>query len=709
MKKYFTVFLILFLFHSVYSQTQVISRLKQPPPNRFGISDLWSIDLNNTTRKEIKGYIVGTLSEDNDGLIVEARTKIFTIRPGNNTYTQKDFPNADVNYYNNRYKEILLRTGGAPDGDYTICITVYNESDEIIGQENCIFHSVRIAVPITLISPDDDEIVNTEQPILFSWSPLPETQKYNIKIVEVLDGQSPFVAIEQNRPLVEKNIFGSNSFQLSQSEVKSFLRGSERKDIRRTFAWQVKAGESQSDVYVWKCCKSALTNNNELDSLEIVVFNLCGSKNVNVGENPTKVMDKDCNGHGNLVESLLEIFNDESFVSEFKKVFTREQQNGILWRIIDHEGIHDTINLDNKKVRFRAGAELADRVKKAVIDGGRRIIGAGQVTEILKLANQQSNSRNLLVFLFADNEEVWDLIFPGDNTGNHSDSTSLKMNVGQVTTLLLGADFEESGAVTLVLRQRGGEKIENIISNTFKNNDWNNITYKRTSASPNLVIKTKSLPYKIIKTEAQKKNFRITLLYPEGQIAESNLDNFQSELEEFVRILIADEVVKPTKKFTVTKQTQGATFGERVNAGLINFIKEENSAELGEEILILFGTPTSKTVPCPPEGCGCTNDGGVSCSCKHWPGNTEYCLCKLCPDIKEIEMLDILPPPNSGNGITTKDILIILKSDKSTEDKSVIEIGKEGLNKVSQLRKNNIESLIIKQKYQIGVNEPGVN
>lgn len=132
-------------------------------------------------------------------MIVEARTKLFTIKPGNNTYTQKDFPNADVNYYNNRYKEILLRTGGAPDGDYTICITVYNEFDEIIGLENCIYHSIRQLSNITLLSPEDNSAPEEEN-IVFSWVPLPSAKDYSLKIVELIGRQSATDAIRNNRP-----------------------------------------------------------------------------------------------------------------------------------------------------------------------------------------------------------------------------------------------------------------------------------------------------------------------------------------------------------------------------------------------------------------------------------------------------------------------------------------------------------------------------
>lgn len=244
MKKTLLLLFVFSLSINLFSQNQVISRLKQPPPNRFGISDLWSIDLNNTTRKEIKGYLVGTLSEDKDGLIIEARSKLFTIKPGNNTYTQKDFPNADVNYYNNRYKEILLRTGGAPDGDYTICITVYNEFDEVIGLENCIYHSVRQLSNITLLSPDDNSALS-EEPIVFSWVPLPSAKEYSIKIVELIGRQSASVAIKENRPFFQKDNIKTPTFQYPASERK-FTEN-------KTYAWQVylKDNPEQTASEIW--------------------------------------------------------------------------------------------------------------------------------------------------------------------------------------------------------------------------------------------------------------------------------------------------------------------------------------------------------------------------------------------------------------------------------------------------------------------------
>ena len=457
MKKFLLSLILVFTAFPLQAQNQVISKLKQPPPNKFGISDLWSIELNNTTRKDLKGYIVGSVSEDVNGQIVEGKTKSFTIKGGKHTYTQKDFTDADVNFYKNNYKESLLKTGGFPDGDYTICITVYNEFDEVIGIENCIQHSVRQTGNISLLTPADGEELGLEQPIIFSWTPLPNSNNYSLKIAELIGNQSPETALQQNPPFFVKENLSATQFQYPLTERKF--------QSEKSYAWIISSNGIFSDVGSFKVQSS---NNN------------------------------------------------------FTKRFTQ---------------------------------------------------------------------------------------------------------------------------------------------------------------------------------------YRFLVMYPNGEIDETQIENFEIELDEFARILIADDGIKMNPKMgTVPKQTQGATFGERVNSSLKNFFKEENNIEFGEDILILVGgIPTGKTVPCPPPGCGCTNEGGVDCRCKLWPGSS-FCLCLLCPIINTMGFEDILPPPNNDNGIKTKDIVIILKNDTTEIDESFNHIVKLGLNKVAELRKNKVEALVIKQKYGKEVN-----
>lgn len=240
MKKFLLLLILVVSAFSLLAQNQVISKLQQPPPNKFGISDLWSIELNNTTREDIKGYIIGSISEELNGQIVEVKTKLFTIKRGKNTYTQKDFSDADVNFHKNNYKETLLRTGGFPEGDYTICVEVYSEDGDVIGIENCIYHSVRQLGNISLLTPADGDETNPEQPVIFSWTPLPDAKEYSLKVVELIGNQSPETALQQNPPFFAKENLRTTQFQYPLTERK-FQSG-------KSYAWMITAGHIESEI-----------------------------------------------------------------------------------------------------------------------------------------------------------------------------------------------------------------------------------------------------------------------------------------------------------------------------------------------------------------------------------------------------------------------------------------------------------------------------
>lgn len=751
MKKLLLFFSLIFLVANSYSQNQIISKLKQPPPNRLTISDLWELQLNNITRKDIKGYVFGTLSEANAGLIAEGRSKIINIKPGNNTYSYNDFSNADVSFTNNQYKEIFLRSGNAPEGDYTICVTVYNESDEVIGQENCIYHSVRLAGNITLISPDDDAEVDLEQPVLFSWSPLPGAKNFNIKIVEVLQGQSPLVAIEQNRPLIDKNISGSNSFQLNTAELKSFMRGIEKKDIRRTFAWRVSSGESKSDVYVWKCCKSALANNDELDSLEIVVFNLCASKNVNAGENPTKVMDEDCDDYGNLAESLLEIFNDESFVSEFRKVFNNENGNVVLYKMEsanDNPLYNDSGHLKVKLIEtIKKGAKTIKLTPDKMEAGGERIIGMGQVTEILKSVNRRTGNKKFLTIIIADNEVVFDAVFSGYNSGDQSDSTYSKMTLNDVKGILVAADFEESGAISY-MRQIGGEKIENIISNTFKNNDWDNTLKSNSNSLLNYSIKTKNISLILFDSFADIFQPHFYLSIPDGLFSEEQTNNIINDFKEISSnvgeiwwgeykgtlelfrvsgnknrakeidglVAEADDNKRIMRQNNNNLTRDGEFFldDQKVRKiddskfdGIVSLLlkvaKDPENSE--EDPIVIVAKQIGAGGKCPPDGCGCDGNSGESCECVHLIKTADgFCACKPClrnvnsgnkqkPPKKEkpVKSTPVYDSPWTEASSALRSFLIVFSPEAETLDELNIRID-NALTQIADLEEQQDES-----------------
>jgi len=242
LRSFKTLTVIFMLFAAVTSlhasKVQII--LHSPPPNMLGIGDMWNLTLENTTKSDLKIYVTGTATEEKDGLIIEGKSKVFTIKPGRTNYTYNDFSGAEVKYNNGKYKEVILRTGNAPEGSYTICVTAFEESGEIAGMENCIMQTVQQLGSISLISPEDGAKINPDQPLIFSWTPLQGAKDYSLKIVELKGDQSPDLAMKNNLSFLEIKNLQTNSYLYPVSE-KKFEKG-------KQYAWQVKSLNVESEI-----------------------------------------------------------------------------------------------------------------------------------------------------------------------------------------------------------------------------------------------------------------------------------------------------------------------------------------------------------------------------------------------------------------------------------------------------------------------------
>jgi len=176
-------------------------------------------------------------------LIIEGKSKVFTVKPGRTNYTYNDFSGAEVKYNNGKYKEIILRTGNAPEGSYTICVTAFEESGEIAGMENCITQTVQQMGSITLILPENGAELDpdTLPGLVFSWTPLPKGGPYSLRIVELKGDQSPDVAIKENRPILDVDGIKTTTYHVAPSQVKVIVMGMK-------YAWQVTSGDVVSEV-----------------------------------------------------------------------------------------------------------------------------------------------------------------------------------------------------------------------------------------------------------------------------------------------------------------------------------------------------------------------------------------------------------------------------------------------------------------------------
>ena len=281
-------------------------KLFQPPPNQLRIADLWRVQLFNNTREPIEILLRGTVTEARDGLVVEAESRTFTLRPGAQVVTGRELEPIDVVESDPKYRSIVTRTGSAPSGDYTICVFILSaETGEELGSD-CIDHTIEILSPPILIAPTDEESLAVPLPI-FTWTPpVPAPSSgarltYRIRIAEILGRQSPYDAIRSNPAYYEQQNLRTPTFQYP-GAARSFVNG--RRYAWRVFAYDngIEVGESE----VWSFTRSSIAIlSAELAEVDkVLVASIAGMKGDVViagkGNSATIVEPSSGGGGGNL-------------------------------------------------------------------------------------------------------------------------------------------------------------------------------------------------------------------------------------------------------------------------------------------------------------------------------------------------------------------------------------------------------------------------
>lgn len=191
---------------SAYAQITVI--IQQPPPNQLKVESLWNITITNSSTNTYEVYLLGKVTEEREGLLFEASTTRFSLKPGLTRLNLQMISPIKVNYTNKKYQDVIIKTGSVPEGIYDYCINVIDiTNDKEIGQ-GCLttLQYVRNPIQITLISPFNGQVVEEEYPnfaviLQPDHTPtpprLPDDDK-EYKIVEIIGNQSPIDAINSN-------------------------------------------------------------------------------------------------------------------------------------------------------------------------------------------------------------------------------------------------------------------------------------------------------------------------------------------------------------------------------------------------------------------------------------------------------------------------------------------------------------------------------
>ena len=213
---------------------EVTVRLHQPPPGQLKMEHLWSAELNNTDQTTYTVCLYGWVLKEGKE-VFHAYSNDFELPPGKMTIKAKDIKSVRDVWHASGYKAFTTRTGKIPEGAYVACIKVLRAGTREELGKNCIRVTVSHPGPPRLIAPKDRDTLTEKYP-LFTWTPpMPKPAKltYELRIVQILKGQTPEEAMLSKPAFYEKKGIKRPSFKYPPS-ARAFEEGKE-------YAWQVTA------------------------------------------------------------------------------------------------------------------------------------------------------------------------------------------------------------------------------------------------------------------------------------------------------------------------------------------------------------------------------------------------------------------------------------------------------------------------------------
>ena len=158
-----------------------------------------TLTVTNGTAEDAYLTIHFTVTDGGGGVVLSGRSDPQWAPAGTPTVFSTASTLDGTSSYDPALEEIIVRTGRFPEGDYTACVTLTDETGLVVADNLCAFFSAFMPDPPYLLFPLDGDTVSIQDPI-FEWTPLlaPVTvqPRYVVQIAEILPGQTPFEALD---------------------------------------------------------------------------------------------------------------------------------------------------------------------------------------------------------------------------------------------------------------------------------------------------------------------------------------------------------------------------------------------------------------------------------------------------------------------------------------------------------------------------------
>jgi len=197
--------------------------------------DIGTLTVIYTGQTPVKFYFEVLIEIDGYGEAIKAKTatkEYFGSTTETISFSDLSFENTEIS---DELKKLILQSGILPESEYNVCVKTVSLNGDLL-TEACTNFEIAFPNPPQLLSPDNEDRVEIAQPT-FMWNPISVPADvlvhYKLKIVEVLENQTPYRAIKSNVPVLEKEIILENiyTYQLDDFHLEE----------NHTYAWQVQA------------------------------------------------------------------------------------------------------------------------------------------------------------------------------------------------------------------------------------------------------------------------------------------------------------------------------------------------------------------------------------------------------------------------------------------------------------------------------------
>ena len=197
-----------------------------------------NLTIYNNSGQEHTVVVYLTLTKSNNDYIgtINSREIVIPSSPPPTILNSDEFLDWDSAEYDSDVYDFIIRTNRLPDGSYEACVRIEDENHAILVENVCAYFTILYPDPPMLVYPSDGDTLQTPYP-LFQWTPVvlpPQFQlHYELKIAEVLEGQTPERALLSNIPHYENDNINIPSLQYPPTAL-AF-------EPAKTYAWQVSA------------------------------------------------------------------------------------------------------------------------------------------------------------------------------------------------------------------------------------------------------------------------------------------------------------------------------------------------------------------------------------------------------------------------------------------------------------------------------------